>query len=485
MQFTRQKKSLESLELANQFHVDPDLPKDLVEAKKQFWKECSVRRYVTDVILFGLGWQTLSSIGGKVEFEVGVQSVNNEKNTRRFMDYFGFEQDIENPLLMVEAKRANIRLPSGPKHTGNPNAHPVNELFRSYLSLRNKPRSSKLPDAKAKIGEDWVEFLDTHVDYIQSSGSALGEIPLRSVITNGEWIVLFPTPADFLDDASVEQIEILTFGNLDSLKKFKEDLHSYLAYEELCKFPTTIAEERLLEFINPANVDDLAHGVSLKYNISCGNYRKKPNVLVAPVLFLTSKNGRVSAVLSSSPESEFHFGTGVSFNYEQFQKHSKDLLHSVLETIGQKIAVKSVTGILETCKLPPVWSTFSNSVQKDFLIVTGEQTFFMRSVEAHMACDGHSKQGCGSQWALSSELPTVEPERTMFCDGNLEFCGHRTLKLVRLGAHCSDSTVFHSENSKRCHIEPFEEYACCRSCSLLDVCENERSFSLGCQENGI
>ena len=481
--------NLKSEELANQFHVDPNVPKDLADARKELWKEPSGRQYVIDPILTGLGWKIQSSKGGNVESEVGVESEKNTRDNIRSkrisMDYLGFERTVEFPLLIVEAKRINISLPNSPEHRGNPNAHPTNELFRSYLSIRNKPASTKLSDAKARLGKEWVGFLDKHVDYIRSTYNAVQTVPRRSVITNGEWIVLFPEPADFLSDSPAGEMEILTFENFASLKSYKEDLHRYLAFEEVCKFPPTIAESEILDFIAPANVEDLAHGVSLKYNVSGGNYRKKPNVLVAPILFLKAKNGRVVAVLSSDSESECSFGSGVSFDYKEFQKHSEALRSTVEKTLGKKIAVKSVAEILVSCSLPPVWNTHSDLNRKDFLLVTGDQTFFMRSIKSHEGCAGHSRKGCGENWALSADLPSVEPEKSMFCDGNSEFCGHKTLKLVRLGARPDNAPVFHPENPRRCHLVAFEQYACCRSCSLLEVCEPTDGFKLVCEETGL
>jgi hypothetical protein len=96
----------------------------------------------------------------------------------------GFERETNRPLLLVETKRPRSLLPELADSADRP---PQEEVLARGL------RGTKLL-------AEWSDWLRTLMDYVVSIRDATGSVPLRVVVTNGEWLVIFLDP----DDAFVQ-----------------------------------------------------------------------------------------------------------------------------------------------------------------------------------------------------------------------------------------------------------------------------------------
>lgn len=159
---------------------DPDIPDDaLIEEHV-----CS---YFVSGWLRALNWSP--SDGGEMAVtnllrEAPVRSV--ERQSRRRMDYLGFDQEDRRPLLVVEVKAPTYSLPlvvspsapaaSLPTHT----ARLLADFLRGQATLTGR----------------WPEWLATTRDYVASVQAAYGKAPERVVIMNDAWTVIFETPSN-------------------------------------------------------------------------------------------------------------------------------------------------------------------------------------------------------------------------------------------------------------------------------------------------
>ena len=82
--------------LADPQRKDPDLEAAL---------EAHVRVFLIDGMLKALRWTIISSTPAEIVSMIPEAQVDALKGVRRYMDYLGYERDVTQPLLVVEAKR--------------------------------------------------------------------------------------------------------------------------------------------------------------------------------------------------------------------------------------------------------------------------------------------------------------------------------------------------------------------------------------------
>ena len=182
--------------------------------------EAHVRLYVLDPLLRELGWEVQTPANMVVED--GVQPLPGDVDAhRRRLDYHGRDAAERRSLLAVEAKRPSVRLPDTA-------GRPVDQWIAHALRLINTsdPRAARLPAG-------WKEILDTAIDYVRRVQNAYGDVPMRFVLTNGDWFVVFSQLDTTLlaPEPVVERIRV--FGDLADVIANVDQFCQLLGYQDL------------------------------------------------------------------------------------------------------------------------------------------------------------------------------------------------------------------------------------------------------------
>lgn len=168
--------------------VPPDLDRAL---------EAHNRTYLINALLYSLNWRLDKSPEQDLPNLVPeVPIISIDRGTTRFLDYLGMERNEGRPLLIVEAKRLSASLP----RLKNPSKQDyVASVICQGLN-------------GIKLTGDWNKWLETLRDYVRSVKNRSGQLPLRVVITNGEWLILFLDPENaFISDGDFDPANILVW----------------------------------------------------------------------------------------------------------------------------------------------------------------------------------------------------------------------------------------------------------------------------------
>jgi hypothetical protein len=156
--------------LADPQRKDPDLEAAL---------ETHVRTFFIDGMLKALRWVITPSTPAEIANMIPEAQVDALTGVRRYMDYLGYERNVHQPLLVVEAKRP-IDFPVPPGGS----AEPPPEIVSGWLK-----KSNEAP-------KEWKKWIPSLRDYVLSVFERTQVFPVRAAITDGNWLVIFEVPPD-------------------------------------------------------------------------------------------------------------------------------------------------------------------------------------------------------------------------------------------------------------------------------------------------
>jgi hypothetical protein len=185
------------LEEARERFLDPKIYNDALEAH--------IRVYFIDQLLAALRWNIVYEADEEVANLIPEVQIDPKSGRRRFLDYFGYERTIDQPLLVVEAKRLNEPIPieiGGSTET-------LAETVAGWL------REGATPP------HPWDEWLEALRGYLRDIFHRLKVFPRRAVIVNGDWLVIFEDPADaFGVDGRRTASLVHVFANADQIDEW-------------------------------------------------------------------------------------------------------------------------------------------------------------------------------------------------------------------------------------------------------------------------
>ena len=174
--------------------------------------EAHVRVYLINAFLEALNWrfdQKAYGTQARILPEAVIQSFLT--GHRRYLDYLGFEADTLAPLLIVETKAPRAILPRRvkPRRTTPKTVEEQRGIIASDIVYGIS--------GGTLIGE-WNEWLNTLKDYVNSVFTESGKAPLRVLLTNGDWAVIFTRPLDTLVNGAQSADDVVVFINRDELE---------------------------------------------------------------------------------------------------------------------------------------------------------------------------------------------------------------------------------------------------------------------------
>ena len=454
--------------LADPQRKDPDLEAAL---------EAHVRTFVIDGMLKALRWVITPSTPTEIANMIPEAQVDALTGVRRYMDYLGYERNVQQPLLVVEAKRpSDFPVPPGGS------AESPSEIVSGWLEKPNE------------APEDWKKWIPSLRDYVLSVFERTQIFPVRAAITDGDWLVIFEDPKDaFGSNGKQDARYIHVFKDSFEISARYDHVFRLLDQRIVSRSAAEIAPGAIAGAIAPNSVVRLFHGLRLGYSTyEDVGARLIPTISVMPTILLRSETG--SWIRVARREDVYP----LPYEYPELAAHLRKvhagaqiLLGRVHQQLGRELAPAPLEELyadeIAFEDMPAVEEVpgFANH----FRIVTGESTHFLLAEPTVPNCPYHD---FGKSTELNCQVGTlpilnrsVERPRTYFINTQLHHCCHEDVdeaKHVNLTEENASRSGIRSgrQNDVFCEIAPFEEYLCCRTCCFQRICTATQVLRLPC-----
>jgi hypothetical protein len=237
------------VELQIDYARQNDVPSENVNGR-DIALEAHVRAYLIDPILHAVGWETELTTTMVIEDGVAPVEEDTERHRRR-LDYHGRENRTGRSLLVVESKRASVKLPQSDD----------GDLAKVFAAaLKSDKATPKVP-----FSAEWSEILSSASDYSRRVVESYGQAPTRFAITNGEWFTIFKDVNSTLLADTPEPMEILVFKNLDEVIVGADQFCDLLGYHNLSGYIPPQHPGALAEYIPVGQKAVCARVVDIHY----------------------------------------------------------------------------------------------------------------------------------------------------------------------------------------------------------------------------
>jgi hypothetical protein len=436
--------------------------------------EAHIRNYIVDPLLAALNWTADENL----TIEALVRS--QESDTRRRLDYLGIETDTMRPLLVVEAKRPNSPLPQPTKAGEGGASYRREDILATALTVLKKNNS-----AGTNLIKSWDGWLKTLVDYIRS----LHATPIRVVMTDGNWLIVFEDPVNaFIDAGAVSASGISIYENRDTIRHAASVVFESLNYNRMVPFGRPLEAAQIPVVIGPADITHAMRAVLVTYVSTPTGLEVVPTVHMVPEMLLHRKEGGWFRVRRNEKFRLPHEAREMPNHLGDISAAHERLSNDVCAAIGRPLTFITVeesyaNSWLGTCT-PGVLSVSAES----FLIVTGAHTHFVIAPDDHRGCPFH---GSGAATAAAAGLgftiagPSAH-HTTSFGDGTAHHCAHRTMRQLK-EAQVNDTNRDRFaprgsvEDGPFCKIWAFERFLCCQTCAFREICKQSIARSMPCR----
>lgn len=453
--------------LADPKRKDPNLEEAL---------EAHVRTYLIDGILKALRWVIVPSTPAEIANMIPEAQVDPATGDRRFMDYFGYEREVDQPLLIVEAKRPS----EFPVQPGG-STEPASAMVSGWLKQSN-----------GAPGE-WKKWIPSLQEYIVSVFARTSTYPARSVITDGNWLVIFENTQDsFGAGGSRDTRYIHAFKDRDDVDERYDLVFRLLDQRLVSRSAVEIAPGAIAGSIASARVVQLLHGLRLRYATTETVGRLVPTISVTPLILLRSDTG---SWLRVAHNDDVYL---VPYRYDEIPKHlneinaaAEDLLNRVHRQLGLQLQPATIEEHYSDGEafegLPAVEEIRRQS--DHFRVVTGQFTHFLLAEPTVPNCPHHDFGKSVVLHCQVGELPiinrSIETPRAYFTNTQQHHCCHEDVDAAKHIIISEENEQCCGIRSGRkgdvfCEIAPFDEFLCCRTCCFQKVCTASQVLRLPC-----
>jgi hypothetical protein len=447
--------------------------------------EAHVRVYLINAFLEALNWRFDESAYGaepRILPEAVIQSFLTGR--RRYLDYLGFEAETLAPLLIVETKAPRATLPR--------RVVPTDAKPKSIEEQREIVANDIVYGlgGGALIGE-WSEWLTTLKDYVNSVFQNAGTAPIRVLLTNGDWVVIFTRPVDTLLNGAQSPGDIVVFTNRVELETHYRVIFQLLEFQHVSGDVPYLSVSRLPFHVPASAVVNVLHGLRLRYIEQNKIYSVSPVITLAPVLFIRTSRGTWITVEGPSQEYEIpHRVAELPAHLDTIRDAATRLLDEVRSRLSLDISPTTLKAHYEDDEaFAKLAGVNIKKVGQEFLIATGNKTHYLLKEPTVPGCPFHLWSECHKQGvpagSASLMIRSVTP-RSFFVDAELHHCAHRYVDEAKNSqitqanvAQCGPRSGSFSQPF--CEIAPFETRLCCRVCAFEEVCTAADVFHLPCK----
>lgn len=458
---------------------------DSVQARNLL--ERRTRRFLVDKILLALGWDPANPSAIREEARASSQT-----GDALYFDYLGLEGASRTPVLIVEAKGADVDAPRRKNERQPLNARETAEHLASEIAIIKGGRGN------SKATAEWREYLGDLRTYVESLGPAGRATLRRVVITTGKWLIVFSEPSTvFVDPGLPDAENIQFFATFEDMQAKVEVLHSLLHRQRLVDdIPLTLSVADALSWMRSSHVAGYARAALIATTTSGAARRQYPTRSIYPALAIETGERWFVVVDYDSDALE-----------EKTQVDEIGPLLEALRARGQ-VLERRMSGVIGTASQPrslalfeglpqsPVNSTLGSrsmaaepgstaarsengeapnkrfvtssgelGVADEYVVITGESWFYKSNIATGPACTYHSWRIARQDGVASGDAPVTYRRDCFTEDGQVRHCAHGDHRATR---------------EKRCHIDSFETHICCRACVFEQQCWGDNGSPLPC-----
>jgi hypothetical protein len=475
--------------------------------------EHHVRTFVIDELLESMGWKIRTDATGVEPLNMLSEAPIKKggKSRTQFLDYLGFDREVNLPLLVFEAKRLGLDPPSV-----------LVEAYRQTVSRKSAvtagtqlPVDSKkafleglAPTTPAWLKGEWKKHVRQLKDYVEATVNKFGRPPYVMVIGNGEWMLIIRNPSLVFDGKGDEtHLEIIDEPQLDPGHAYRvhfDLIHGAIAYGKLAGQAPHLPPELLPQAIREAVAVEITRGLSVGYTSTDTKQRpgSRPHIDILPVVLVRQPGGEWTVVSVAAEGFSLPNNSGTSeplrFHLEEVKTASDSLIERLQRTVSAKLV---------EVDLPMLNREGARSGQhrfvtrenlsrethsQDFLLITRTSAHFIQLVP-RKTCAFHDWSKCDafSHGRHPPDRPLSAPSyaglRSFFPNGRDHHCAAaatfnsksrlQTNPALTTGAA---TTAVAKKDKAFCQIFDFEAMLCCQTCAYLEVCSSSVPFKLPC-----
>jgi hypothetical protein len=436
--------------------------------------ERRTRRFLVDGILRALGWD--ASDPTKVREE--ARSLSGAGDPLYF-DYLGLSGDARAPVLIVEAKGADIDAP-------RPRNGTVLSALETARLVANEISIAKGSGGTSRITAEWRSYLQDLRIYVQSLDAAGRNTLRRVVITTGKWLVIFKDPvATFVDDGLPDAKGIHFFSSVDEIQTEVEQIYLLLYRQCLVDdIPLTMSVADALRWMRRERIDGYLRAALVATTTSGPKKRPYPTRSIYPALAIET-GGRVFVVVDydvAAVEEKLEVDD-IAYLLDAMRAKGAALETRMRSVIGSEATPKSLadfaglpasvaTALMrerQTAELGSnaalagadpqtkrlVAAVGESGVDSELVIVTGETWFYKLNSSTGPECQYHLWRAAKESGATSDSSPMFYSHESFTQDAQDRHCAHGDHRAVR---------------SRICQLDVIETHLCCRACVFEAVC---------------
>ncbi len=432
------------------------------------------RRHFIDPFLRSLGWD-LSQLNEEM-----IEEARTRGETTLRLDYLGINQQTRIPILIVEAKSWESpfveRSVKAGRAEGSEASQPISLLCAAIEHCKAGGEAKDSPVTKV-----WADYIEKLRQYVTSVKDESGHVVARVATLSGQWLVTFNDPGSiFLMPGKVNPFLIGIYRGKELVDQ------AGVIYDQIARssisnaFPSMIRPSLLSAYIRTADIKRVYRALWVSRQATGASWKPKPSLDFDVAMVLERQDGALLTVIDQSLQ-----GFPLSHEYSEISEHisaieaqSDELLHRVNAELGatlQPTSVETFIGfsasnvnedqnVIPLGHQPCVYLSKIVGGPGEFLLVTGTTKHFLLGAPVVDSCDCHDWVFCHKQAQEQGERPIVSRSvkpKAFFISGEGHHCAHR---------------LVHDRRIKRCQIDAFEEYLCCRACVLQTFCWQPREL---------
>lgn len=435
--------------------------------------EAHIRVYIVNSFLSALNWRLDEGPeNGLPNLVPEVPILSKERGSIRFLDYLGLERTNHDPLMIVETKRPSSQLP----HTNKP-ASVYSEIVSRGL-------------AGEALNGEWNKWLQDIRDYVRSTYECTRKAPLRVVLTNGDWLILFLDPTDaFLKGGTNAPGSILVFSDHSDIEERYHDLFEKLEHGKVLGESPPLTPGELPFYTNGNPIDRALHGLRLRYIEQRSIYKYSPVIIVAPVVFLRTRYGCWLRVETPPQERELPYKADQLPNHiDELDCMAKNLLTEINYRLGVSLQPFPILRHFEDEEGFHAVRGCVESDEDEYLLVTGDKTHYLLQRPAIANCPYHDWATCNAKGVPCDSGPIIgrsTSPRSFFFSEEPHHCAHRDVSSAKgtpiTPANRPQCGLRSGQDGQAfCEIWGFEQHLCCQTCIFNETCTRATVFQLPC-----
>jgi hypothetical protein len=447
--------------------------------------ERRTRRFLIDGILNALGWDVADPAVIREE----ARAVSNDKAPLYF-DYLGLRASDQAPVLIVEAKGADLEAPK-PRRSGSLSA------AETALHLARELAIVKGGSGSSKSTSEWLGYLNDLRTYVTSLGT-IGRSTLRRVaITSGRWLIIFNNPTDaFVNSGVPDTGAIHFFANTDEMQAGVVRLYALLHRRCLVDdLPLLVSVADALKWLSRDHVTGHLRAVLVSTAKIGARMRQYPARLLYPALAVETEGRWLVVVDYDGAKIEEHIDTDdIAPLLDELQRRGEALEARTRGLIGTDRPAGSIAdfpglpkdsrsdgqGLYEaepdslagraarTASTKQLVRVVSGvGANSEVIVVTGGSWFYKLSKPAGPECQFH-------EWRNASAAGVAIDAIAV----GYSYASFTSNEQVR---HCANGD-HHAARSRHCHLEVIETHLCCRACVFQGECWATRPAPVACPD---